>query len=234
MRRIIEVMIQANVNDAVINQATDYEAASLLIKKQACHVVIASWESSDVSAVEFFQGLQGNSPLQQRIPIVALVTKEHAVNLEKVNGVEQVRMPCSAEELAEAINRACNPVRMRQSKRYSLPDTTAILEQGTSQVEAVVINVSSGGLLCELDYPGHFSCAMPVMVSIIFHLQGEELSAVGLFSAFTGMQVIARNSDHSPKRIRLSFYFITVPQEAAGILAHVFVHVEQQEQGLQA
>lgn len=234
MRRILAAMVLANVNDAVINQASDYDEAARVVKEQGCHVVIATWESSDVSALEFFQAIQGKPPAWQGIPIVALVAQDQAVTLEKVKGLVQVRMPCIAEVLTNAINRACNPLKLRRSKRYSLPDTTAILEQeGSEPLTAAVINLSSGGLLCELEYPGHFNCALPVMVSVSFNLQGEKSAALGLFSAFTGMQVIARNPDHSPQRIRLSFYFITVPKAAASILAHVFVYAEQQEQGLQ-
>jgi len=234
MRRIIAAMVQANVNDAVISQASDYDEAARLVKEHGCHVLIATWESSDVRALEFFQAGQGKSPAQPGIPMVVLVAQDQADKLKKVAGVEQVLMPCTAEALADAINRACNPVKLRQSKRYSLPDTTAILEQGPEQVTAAVVNISSGGLLCELDYPGNFNFAMSVMVSVIFNLQGEELTAPGLFSAFTGMKVVARNPDHSPQRIPLAFYFINVPKVAAGILARVFVHAEQQEKGLQA
>lgn len=234
MRRILAAMVLGNVNDAVLSQASDYEEAAKVVKEQGCHVLISTWESSDAKALAFFQTIQGKTADRQGIPVVALVAKEQAGKLEKAAGVEQLLMPCSAEALAAAINRACNPVRLRQSKRYSLPETTAILEQGDAQATATVINISSGGLLCELDYPGHLNCAMPVMVSVVFNLQGEELKAPEILSAFTGMKVIGRNPDHSPKRIRLAFYFITVPRAAATALARVFVHAEQQEAGLQA
>ncbi len=229
MRRILAAMVLANVNDAALSHASDYAEAAMVVREQGCHVLVATWESSDAAALEFFQAIQNKTPDRQAIPVVALVAKEQAEKLAKVKGVELVLMPCSAEELAEAINRAYNPVKLRQYKRYCLPDTTAILEQGGVQATATVINISSGGLLCELDYPGHFNCAMPAMVAVTFKLPGEALEASGLLAAFTGMKVIARNQDHSPKRIRLAFYFITVPKAAAVNLAHVFVYAEQQE-----
>lgn len=235
MRRIIAAMVQANVNDAVISQVSDHDEAVRVVKEHGCHVLIATWESFDGRDLESYQGIQSKSLGQPGIPIVFLVAPEQAGKLKKIAGVEQVLMPCTAEVLADAINRAYNPVKLRQSKRYSLPDTTAILNQeGIEQVTADVVNISSGGLLCELDYPGQFNFAMPVMVSVIFSLQGEELTAPGLFSVFTGMKVIARNPDHAPQRIRLAFYFVKVPKAAAGSLARVFVHLEQQEKGLQA
>lgn len=235
MRRIIAAMVQANVNDAVLSYASDYDEAARMVKARGSHIVISTWDSSDSGGQTFFQAIQSENPAGQSIPIIALVAQEHAGKLARVAAVEEVLMPCTAEALADVINRVCNPVTLRQSKRYSLPDTTVILVQdGVEQVGAVVVNISSGGLLCEMEYPTHFNCALSMMVSVIFNLQGEELAATGLLSAFTAIKVIARNPDHSPKRIRLAFYFITVPQAAADIMNRVFVHAEEQEKGLQA
>ena len=234
MRRILEAMVLANVNDAVVAHARNAEEATAKVQDQGCHVLIATWERGDHQGLDFFAAVK-KRPKRTNIPLIVLVSgaEQGQDNRLQEAGVEEiVSMPCTADVLCDAINRACNPVRLRQSKRYSLPETAVFLEQGTSRLPAALVNISNGGLLCELDFPGHFNCGAPVLLSILFRVDGGELNASGLLSSFTGMKVIARNPDFSPRRIRLAFFFIKVPDEASEILAKVFVHAEQQEMEL--
>ncbi len=231
MRRIIRTMIQATVNDAVVSEARDAEEARGLIEDAHYHLVIFSRESSDKKWLEFAQKRLA-LPEGQRTNFILFTSSKKQDYFEEIKRYwieEYLTIPCAANDLGELITRICTPFSLRKARRYSVPDAIASLEQGSNSFAAEVINFSEGGVLCELDAPAQLNWFMPAMISMEFNLDGATLKVAGLYSVARRLMVVEANPDYSPRRIRLAYRFISVPEESKKQLAQVFRVIEQQE-----
>lgn len=231
MRRIIRTMIQATVNDAVVSEAHDVEEAQGLIEDAHYHLVIFSRESSNKKWLEFAQERLA-LPEAQKTNFILFTSNKKQDYFEEIKryGIrEHIIIPCVPDALGELIARTCTHFAMRATRRYSIHDASASLEQGTNSFPAEVINFSEGGMLCELDAPAQLNCFMPTMISMEFNLDGATLKVAGLYSVARRLMVVELNPDYSPRRIRLSCSFICVPEESKKQLAQVFKVIERQE-----
>lgn len=226
MRRIIHAMILANLNDAVVDEVANKEEALTWLAANPCHLILCSLDVVDLRGFELHAELQQGG---KEIPFVMLFAKqEKYLQMAKQQGVaEYLIMPCNAKVLTDTINRVCNPVSLRRTQRYSAPGTTALIEQGRLGVEAVVVNISEGGVLCELEATPALNLAAPVMMAVTFTIDGKAVVAAGLYSIMGNMKVVERHSDLTPKLIRVGFVFIVVA-EALPIFEKVFTALEMQ------
>ena len=231
MRRIIRTMIQATVNDAIISEAHDAEEAQGLIEDAHYHLVIFSKESSGKKWLEFARKRLA-LPDGQRTNFILFTSSKKQDYFEEIKryGIqEHIIIPCSPDALGELITRICTHFAMRTTRRYSVHDASASLEQGGNSFPAEVINFSEGGLLCELDAPAQLNWFMPAMLSMEFNIEGATLKVAGLYSVARRLMVVGANTDYSPSRIRLAYRFINVPEESKKQLTQVFGMIEKQE-----
>jgi DNA-binding NarL/FixJ family response regulator len=231
MRRIIRTMIQSTVNDAVVSEAQDAKEAQGLIEDAHYHLVIFSRESSDKKWLEFAQKRLALPEAQKTnfILFTSSKKKDYFEEIKRYGIQEHIVIPCGPNALGELIIKTCTHFSMRASRRYSIHDTRANLDQGSNSFPAEVINFSEGGVLCELEAPAQLHWCMPAMISMEFNLDGTMLKVAGLYSVARRLIVVESNPDYSPKRIRLACRFISVSEESKNQLAQVFKVIEQQE-----
>ncbi len=231
MRRILRTMIQATVNDAVVSEAYDAEEAQGLLEDAHYHLVLFSRESSGKKWLEFAQKRLA-LPEGQKTNFILFTSsrkKDYFEEIKRYGIQEHVIIPCSPNALGELITRICTHFAMRTTRRYSVPDAIASLEQGSNSFPAEVINFSEGGVLCELDAPAQLNWFMPVMINMEFNLDGATLKVAGLFSVARRLMVVEANTDYSPRCIRLAYRFISIPEESKKQLAQIFGVIEKQE-----
>ena len=228
MRRVLQTRIHANLSDAVISEAKGIEQATRVLRENTIHLILYGWDVQDEKGLQFcMQAAAGeNGP---PIPFLFLIgdKKEHVQMAAELVGNAYLSMPCSTETLARAIDRFCHPVKLRQDKRYSLNDTSAVIEQRQVRMEVQVLNVSTGGALCEFDLDPQFNGAYPVMMSIQFSSENGSVAIDGLQAVATNMLVIARHDDQTPKRLRMGFKFVNLSDFARQTFARIFSQSEE-------
>lgn len=231
MRRIIKTMILAEVNDAEVAESQDVVEAMDRLQGRNFHVVLFSRESSSGEWLDFVRQCNAKPALEKPAFVLFTSSKQKKVAEEfKAYGVrEHIEVPCSPKALGELINRVCSVFDLRSGRRYSLPGATAILEQGPNSTTAELVNFSDGGMLCELTRVGCYSWNAPAMVTINLPLNGQQLVATGLFSVTTRLSISESYADHTPKRFRIAFRFLTVPGETKKVLDKAFAYIEKQE-----
>ena len=230
MRRIIRGMILANVNDAEVIEAEDAWAAKDMVTQEKFHIILYSWEISDKNGLNLLMK-QDKHP-----PIVILTSKnqEKHIKTNLKNDTEYIIVPCSSEELAIKIKRLCNLKALRSNKRYSPLDSSVILQQRNEQLPGSLINISSGGLLCEFDFSEPFNWSQPVNIQIRINLDNETINISDLYSRMVRLRVCKTHPDFTPKKIRAAFVFITMPnEENKKLLEKVFLWAENREQMLE-
>lgn len=229
-------MIHANFNDAEIIEAEDSNAAMDLLLADAHHVVLFSWESSDAHWLEFIRQLKSD-PENNRINFIVFTSRPNEERFSKAReaGVgHRLVTPCTPEALTEIINQACNPARLRQSRRYNVPDSDAVLTQGAASLNATIINISKGGMLCEMPLTEKLDWTVPLLATVNFPDAENKtrITAANLFAVMSSFFVQKRHSDNTPKIIRVAMRFLDLPPEAEEKLRIIFDHAEELEKEL--
>lgn len=111
VRRVLQARILAVLDDVILSEAAGLDEAEALLEKSTIHLVLYGWEGDDDErGLEFCcQHLKNSTG--EAIPFVWLVAAGEAKGLPALveRRIENyVRMPCSADELAAAIDRACH------------------------------------------------------------------------------------------------------------------------------
>jgi DNA-binding NarL/FixJ family response regulator len=229
MRRVLQARILTNLDDAVIYEAGGVEQAAQLINDTTIHLILYSWDIQDEEGFQFCKNVAAgkNGP---PIPFLFLISdkKEYIAMAVELVGEAYLTMPCSTEELAQAIDRICHPVKLRQAKRYSINDARAVISQRQVRIEAVIMNVSSGGALCEFELDSQFNIAFPVKMSISFTNEDEGLVLIDDLSAVaTNMLVMTRHEDQTGKRVRIGFQFVHLADSANKTFDRIFTQLEE-------
>jgi len=233
MRKILQQKIMANLNDIEIVEVKDTAEAAETLTQKTCHLIILSWHPKVTGASPFLSRLRAS--LQNgHIPILLLSAdreEKQIQSLLEAGANECLYHPTSARILAETINRICNPVNLRQSERYSFSTANVSLEQKRHYFDGKLINISLGGLLCEMDWQDEFDCGSPMMLRVEITLGGERIVVKDLYSRIVNLRLIEANSDHTFRRVRAAFAFLQVSTEAREGLEKAFRLSEAQERG---
>ncbi|WP_429886378.1 response regulator [Geoalkalibacter halelectricus] len=232
LRKIIGAKIRANLDDVQILEADNPESGLSLIQDHRCHLVIYLWDGIDSRGFSLHAKLS-QLPSDQRVPFLLLTTSDTAGNLRQIEeaGIEEyLLLPCPSRQFAETLNRVCNPVSLRRDKRYAVQDTIFLLEQRGHALQGNVINASLGGMLCEIPFSEAFNWSLPASASINFFINGKNIVAPHLYSTVVQLTVTHRHPDFSPRKLRISFRFLQVPDETRKSLEEVFSKAEESEQ----
>jgi len=228
MRRVLQTRIFANLDDAVIFQASGVDQAAQFLGKNTVHLILYSWDIQDEAGLQFCKNaVAGKSGAP--IPFLFLISdkKEYIEMATDLVGQAYLTMPCSAETLAHAIDRICNPVKLRQAKRYSINDTRSVISQRQVRMEAAVVNVSAGGALCEFELDSQFNSAFPVMMSIEFNNEEGLVTVNDLSAVATNMLVLTRHDDQTAKCLRMGFKFIHLTDFAKKTFDRIFTQIKE-------
>lgn len=228
MRKILHTRILANINDAVISEVHSNDEIFEHIEKNPCNLVLSSWDVTDPEGLNLVKNLQQHEK-GKAIPCIILIGDDAKYESQVVAaGIkEYLRLPCSPDLFTETINRVCNPVALRRSRRFSPADTLAYIEQRTAMANGKVLNISAGGLLCDLNYDQAFNFAEPMMMSVVLLLDGKDETIEGLFSVMSSLTVIERNADFTAKRLRLGVAFVNTPEATRQRLEGLLEKTEQ-------
>lgn len=232
LRKIIAAKIRAAIGDAVVLEADCPEKALHLLKDNRCNLMIYLWDGMETQGFLLFETLQ-KLPVDQQVPFLLLTTSDHPDALQHIQqaGIhDYLILPCPPRFFAETLHRVCNPFALRRDWRYSVQDSLFLLEQRGNALQGNVINVSFGGMLCEMPFSEQFNWALPATASINFSLEGKNLVAPHLYSIVVHLAVIHRHADFSPRKLRIAFRFLQVPQESRRVMDDVFSRTEELEQ----
>lgn len=232
LRKIIGAKIRANLDDVQLLEAETPERGLALMQDHRCHLVIYLWDGFDVHGLALYDKLR-DLPADRQIPFLLLTTSEGEETLRLIEEKaipEHLILPCPSRQFAETLNRVCNPVTLRRDKRYAVQDTIFLLEQRGHALQGNVINASLGGMLCELPFSENFNWSLPASASINFFVDGKNIVAPHLYSTVVQLTVTHRHPDFSPRKLRVSFRFLQIPEESHLALNQVFSQLEMMEE----
>lgn len=223
MRRVLQARILANLDDAVISEAKGIPQARQILQENTVHLILYGWDIQDEMGLQFCKEMAAgeNGP---SIPFLFLISdkKEHVDMARELVGKAYLAMPCTPEALSQAIDRRCSPVTLRQTKRYSINATRAVIDQRQARMAAEVVNISVGGALCEFELDPCVNVAYPVTISIQFSSAEGPIAVNDLRAVASTMKVMTRHDDQTPNLTRMGFKFLDLTASAQEVLARVF------------
>ncbi len=219
-RRCLEADLLAMYDDVVVSEVVTVQQAGAALANSNIHLVIYALDSDDEAGIKFCADTVANG--ENNFPCLVLAANQEMTDEAKHHGIKNIlTMPYSADKLSEIINRICNPVGLRKSKRYSLPDATAQIMQRELLIKANVLNISYGGVLCEFKPDYMFRISDPVMI-ILDLSEGDLPLDHKIYAIPSNMKVLERNADYTLLKIRVGFKFITVSANVLDCLQVIF------------
>ena len=228
-RRVLQARILAILDDVILSEAADTDEAAALIKKSTIHLALYGWDAEDDQGI-IFCNQELKTANEEPIPFVFLVanpTKKAVAILEEQGVANYVKMPCAAKDLAGAIDQACHPSSLRESKRYFISGSHGLIEQRNLTIDCKVLNVSLGGMLCEFEMDAHFNCIDPVMISSSFGTDATRVE--NIYAILSNIKVVERNTDYTPKLVRMGFKFLNLAEESKNALTSILDQAEENE-----
>lgn len=229
LRKIVRSLILANIGDAEVVEAENDIAAAQLLKKLEPNILLFTWESSEDGWGTFFAEVQKAADGKKLFAIL-MTMRDSPTTMDKLRSHPvdgELTIPCSGDELVEIVNRICNPVRLRTAARYSLPETTALVAQGGNVFQAEVINLSAGGLLCDIFSPAAYGWQNPAIIAADFLVDGKKFSVSNIESSAVRMTVLHFGTDNIPEKVRVAFKFNAVPPADRDNLTGVIASLER-------
>lgn len=225
MRNIVRGMIHSNLGDVVVSEAKTGTEALSVLQKERFDFVLSSWEVPELDGLGLFARLQ-QLPSLKALPFVLMSSKTATEKIQRVRdaGIRNHLMsPFAPAALVEMVNTACDPIKMRASMRYAIFDAEAMLEQGPNQFRSVLVNLSAGGFLCDIDYEEAFDAFAVCRAQLKFPADYKNLAVADVISTMVSVNVLQYGIDQRPTEIRLGFKFVSVPPGAKGALDQVLL-----------
>jgi CheY-like chemotaxis protein len=227
--RTITQYILAEYSDASVDWFTSSLDASMILQKDKYDVILCGFDMPNMNGIAFQKNI--NASVNQNTPLIIMAATDNEAQFELLaeHGIKYVLgIPCTSLQLRETIDKVINPRSIRSFARYCIPDAKALLQFGDQQIQADVINISSGGVLCEFDCPKTPINLLTVhRMTIQFPADYGKSSATDIIPIILKLTVKSWNKDDSVHRVSIVFKFNRLPKEATDILESVFEKASQ-------
>ena len=223
--------INANINDALVLTADTVEQAVETVKMFNIHLTLYFPSMSDKRPEDIFHEIQPRAN-DQTVPMLFLADGESCELYQGAydSGVSGcLSIPCDPIELCKKIEQICPPQRLRGSRRYSFSGTEVLLSQGGQQMSGRVVNISDGGVLCQLEEPLPFNWNKPLSMALTFNVDEKQTVLSGIEGVTVNLNVMRSNADYSPAQVRVAFRFIELPQGPREQMAELFANHNLQQ-----
>lgn len=153
IRKVLKQQILAEYSDIHIRDVdSGTELIKALTKKIDC--IFSYNDLPDMKFPVLVACIRANE-VNTRTPVIPIISKDSLVKknmLEKEGFVNILEFPEPVSVLKKIIDKVSDIRTGRIYKRYNIQDAVVIFHEMNEEVEAELINISKGGLLCNLKY----------------------------------------------------------------------------------
>lgn len=128
-------------------------------------------------------------------------------------------IPFSSLDLKQAINVACNPRTWRSSERIHIPEVMVILHAEDRDMAATLINISRGGLLCEVTHDGlPLELLRTLSLTVLLSRPDFTLEVKQLHGRLSRLDANSWKDDGAVAVMRLAFLFTDLTDRTLGLI----------------
>ena len=225
MRTLLRRYILSELSDFEVHDAASGEEAIQKLQEMKVELIISGNKMRGMDGPSIHRIIH-EIPSHRQTPFMVITSskaEEELLDLLK-KGVEHFLIsPFTSADLGIKINTICNPRSWRTQDRLSIPGTKAIIHLERETVEAAVVNISPGGLLCDLKYSeSHGNILKSLPLSIKFPPEYDNAHLVNVQCKFLRLNMLSCREDFLPDQIRMGWQFIDISEKNRQILDNVF------------
>lgn len=223
-RALIKKYIYAELSDTKIAEADSGQSALAQLMAVRFDVVISAENLADMGLDDFASKLEAIKPGGRA---ALIVISDSEANQEREDLVLQgfaniVQIRVRPADLIESINRVCDPRKWRKDTRYHIPNTGVVIASYNKEIEAMLINISLGGILVELTTEDP-SCLMNsgLKLALLIPLSHTTARIDGLTAKLLRIETVAWTKGHLPRTMRATFFFVDLNTDIEGKLVEL-------------
>ncbi|MBU0728725.1 MAG: hypothetical protein KKE17_00255 [Proteobacteria bacterium] len=152
-RNMVKHYVLSEFSDAVVVEASTDDKAFEKIENQ--HFDLALVDADSVSSNPAFLDNFRARSVNRTVALIGIISPDSPETVQCLTraGMDYfLQIPFLSNALKELVNKACNPRNWRINERFYIPDAGVILHGGQGDVMAKLINISKGGVLCEVAF----------------------------------------------------------------------------------
>ncbi len=151
IRTMIKKYVLAELGDVEVFESDNGDVALHLLSNHVFDLVICDSDLTDMDAIDFRRKAREASSSESGVDFIALCgTTDEKDRLAEAGFKHIVPLPFNPKEFVGIIGEICNPRKMRQTHRYHIPDSKAVISVWGMEAEGKMINISQGGVLIEV------------------------------------------------------------------------------------
>ncbi|MDA8139691.1 MAG: hypothetical protein M0036_13655 [Desulfobacteraceae bacterium] len=229
IRSMVKRHILADLDDVEIVEASNGQEALRELCAKPFDLVICDGDLEDMPITAFRQEMTEAAFQKRAITIIALAgSVDDAGHLAQKNFEHIVALPFKPVEFVDTINQVCNPRKMRNAHRYHIPNSKVVISVWGMEAEAVLINISQGGVLVEVS--GDRSDLLlqdDPRLAIKTNIMGCNYHIKTLPVKLSRLNVVAWNENYKPTLMRLAYSFLELKEEARSELTQILQMAEE-------
>ena len=210
IRGLIKKYVYAELSDIEIIEAESGRQAIERLAAQRFDIVACTDQLKDME-LTVLKAQEQETPVNRRTPFVVVSESEsaHARNELVSQGFDHVvQIRVRPVDLILKINKLCDPRNWRRDTRYHIPSMRVAIQMHQHTVNALLINISLGGILVELatDQP-QLLMQSGVDITLQIPLADGPATIDGLKGKLLRMELIKWTPDLVPAAMRATFMF---------------------------
>lgn len=223
IRAIIKKCILAEFGDVQIMDSDLGQDALNLLSNNSFDLVIGNSDLADMHVADFRMKLKAHGSINRNVECIVLCGEHEETERLVEAGFEHiVSMPFNPDAFIHKINQICNPRKRRQTERFHIPNSKAVLNVWGMDAEAKLINISRGGVMLEIsgDRSELLLQNNPRLTLKIKHQHGY-FTIQDMPVKLSRLNAVGWNENHKPTAMRVAFVFVDLDQASAAELEQV-------------
>ncbi len=221
IRRIVTTYVLTELSELDMVTAASSREALALLERDRYDLVLCPRSLPDGDGPGLLRRMRQWEHLAET-PVILMTPPDDPLSESEAESLGVVRtlpVPFDAGQLREAVQAALDPRQARQHPRIGLEGAEVQVRWAGGRVSARVINIGSGGLLCQVDEsPGRQWPLEPVELAVRFPARLGGGRARGIRAVLSRLNVLSREGDSLPATLRAAWEFLDLPGPAAQVL----------------
>ncbi|MCP4148553.1 MAG: response regulator [bacterium] len=224
LRMVLKKVLLAEMADIEMKEASKAIEVPIYLRKEKFDIVIAGNDIIDLCGIDIYKKMK-NEAVNKDTPLILLtehLTDKQTGELNAIGIDSIIPLPLNPGKIVQAIDSLVDRRKWRIHSRLNITGTRALIYNDSHRMESNVINLSQGGMLCDMDYAEWIpKLAQKTKLSIVFppEFEDQEINLEGLCLR----QTVKRwKTPEIPQSIRLGWKFCLPEKKNMAALVKIF------------
>lgn len=213
IRTVIRSYILSEMSDVAIEEFSSAQKSVKAFDNTHYDIVFAGRKMKAMDCITLISHMR-NSTMNEATPFVIVSSGEMS---EEIQGeLEEGRdfyltMPFKPNHLSDLIDKLSDPRRLRKHQRVSIAGTLAQLHLENGDVEGDIVNISKGGILCDvINREGYNDLLRDLNMSLLFPMRHDHAVIRDIWCKLLRIVVLTWGHNNYPDRLRIVWEFVSM------------------------